>query len=59
MKLYNIDEILYVINNEMAMYDDLAKNEKYKKDREIAKNKWSALESLYNEIKKIKPEKEA
>ena len=58
MHLYDINVILHTIYQEMAMHDDLAKNEKYKKDREIDKHKLITLENLVKEINKLSPDLE-
>ena len=50
-KLHN--DITHYIYTEMAMWDDLSQNDKYKKDRELAKEKWSLLNETLSELKKI------
>jgi len=51
IELYaDINDYIYT---EMAMYDDLSKHDKYKKDRELAKEKWKLLNETWNEIEKI------
>jgi len=47
------EDIKHYIYTEMSMYDDLSKQDKYKKDREIAKEKWKILNETWNEIEKI------
>lgn len=49
----NYNTFLEFINQELAMYDDLAKNEKLKKDRELARDKYLLLEEVKNKFKRI------
>jgi hypothetical protein len=46
-----MEQIIFFIKREMAMYNELSKNDKYKKDRELAAEKWNLLEDILCEIK--------
>lgn len=48
------NEMIELLNQEMTMYNDLMKNERLKKDREIAAAKFTALSDIKKEMQKIR-----
>lgn len=46
-------DITHYITTEMGMYDELSKRDQYKKDRDLAKEKWNLLNETLIEIKKM------
>jgi hypothetical protein len=49
----NYNDFIHYINQEMAMYDDLLRNEPLKKDRENSLSAWKALNESKKEFIKI------
>ena len=52
MTNYTKYDFIHILERDMAMYDDLSRNQPLKKDRDIAKQQWFALEGLAKEIEK-------
>jgi hypothetical protein len=52
-KTIELQEVLHILNQEIGMYDDLRKNEKFKKNRYINHIKMIALLSLRADIEEL------